>query len=136
MDAPNYPESHDNRLQATFPYAFYVWNRLTTRFELWCDEGKGAPPYKAMILKGPEGEFREPGDWVIDHLRYTDPDSGHKSHRHSTAGERQEWVRNLTDRKYLNGIEQDRRQERMEQLRDEALHVSKNGRVFGAAHAS
>jgi hypothetical protein len=30
-----------------------------------------------LTCQGPQGEYREPGTWVLDALRYSHPDTGH-----------------------------------------------------------
>jgi hypothetical protein len=126
MDAPSIPSHHQREIDQKFPYAFYTWNRSINRFELWCDEGRGAPPYKFLTCQGPQGEYREPGTWVLDALRYSHPDTGH--YKTGSKSGRKEWIQSLTDQAYLNKVEANKRQETMEKLRDETRFLHNHGR--------
>jgi len=127
MDAPSIPDSHLKELESRYPYAFYTWNRISLRFELWCDENRGGPPYKFMTLESPEGEFRHPGSWVIDALRKSDSETG--EWKLATKADRKAWIQSLEDRAYLQSLQQDRDEEYMADLRSRVRHLTGNGRV-------
>lgn len=132
MDGPCI-DAEQHRLKDKFPYAHYVWNRDIQYFELWLEDLRGQP-YKDMVLTTPGGAFRLPGEWVLDHLRETDGETGAMHNRHSTMAERGAWIQSMTDYKYLEKKEANRRSRRTELLRADARFHFKHGRVFDAAH--
>ena len=134
MDSPSINQSHYDRLKLAYPYAWYVWNRNVERFELWCDGVDGGFPYKAMVLKGEEDQYREPGDWVIEWMRRTDRDNGADEHRHHNASTRREWVSSMTNDAYREKLQDERAEERMYKLKDEARRFNHHGRCYEPAH--
>lgn len=130
MDGPSISSDHLARLKSRFPYAFYVWNRGKGCYQLWCDERRGIEPYKFMDLLGPEGQYREPGEWVIDALRRTDPDTG--EYQVGTKAGRQTWVQSLMDESYLEKLKEDRKNVELEQMRNSARWINGHGRVWGS----
>jgi len=129
MQAPSISSGHLKALSTRYPYAYYIWNAGLKRFELWCDEGRGHPPYKFMTLQGPSGEYREPGEWVINELRRSDPDTG--EFRTQTRSGRKDWIRSLRDERGLAKEVMGRHGTTLERLRDEARFLKRHGRVFG-----
>ena len=117
-DPPAIPRQHEKELNEKFPYTFYVWNRDTLRFELWCDEGNGGLPYKFMVLEGPLGEYRHPGGWVIKQLYMSDAETG--QHRHASPMDRKAWIQGLTDESYQLKHRAERRDYHHRELKSKA----------------
>lgn len=132
MDGPCI-DTEQTRLKERFPYAHYVWNRDIQYFELWLEDLKGMP-YKDMVLTTPNGHYRPPGEWVLEHLRLTDGETGADWNRHSTMSERGRWIQAMTDHKYMEKKEADRRDRRRRLLREDARWWNNHGRVHEAAH--
>ena len=129
MESPAISTRHLAELKQKFPHAFYVWCPAKGCYQLWCDERRGVDPYKFMDLLGPEGEYREPGGWVMDALYKTDPDTG--EYQVGTKAGRKAWIQSLMDQNYLDKVKQDRVDLEVHQMRNSARFINKQGRVFG-----
>ena len=129
MESPAISTRHLAELQEKFPHAFYVWCGTKNCYQLWCDERRGIEPYKFMDLLGPNGEYREPGGWVLDALYRTDPDTG--EYQVGTKAGRQKWIQSLMDHDLLEKQKRDRVDREVDEMRNSARYVNKHGRVFG-----
>ncbi len=129
MESPAISTRHLAELKDKFPYAFYVWSGVKGCYQLWCDERRGVDPYKFMDLLGPEGEYREPGGWVLDALYRTDPDTG--EYQVGTKAGRKAWLQSLMDDKFLEKQKEDRKNVELEQMRNSARYINGHGRVWG-----
>ena len=125
MEAPSVSSRHLHELREKYPYASYKWNRASHRFELWCDEGRGHPPYMFMSLEGPEGQYREPGDWCIRELQHSDV---HNALGVTTKHDREQWINSLLDQKQLDREKRDSVEIELAQLRNSARYVNGHGR--------
>lgn len=126
MESPSISSVHLKELEQKFPYVFYVWNRNRCCYEVWCDERRGIPPYKFMDCVGPNGEYREPGEWVLNRLRETDPDTG--EYQVGTKAGRKAWIQSLEDRAYLERRRRSVHERHMREIRDAARFVNRHGR--------
>lgn len=43
------------------------------RWEVWDEDAQGKP-YRVMTLESPTGEFLPPGEWLIEHINYRNPE--------------------------------------------------------------
>lgn len=129
MDKPSISSGHLAELGRRFPYAFYVWHPLKGCYQLWCDEREGVEPYMFMSVVGPDGEYRDPGEWVIQALRRTDPETG--EYQVGTKAGRKKWVQSLVNEDWAAKQQKDRIDLEIMQMRNSARFINHQGRVFG-----
>lgn len=129
MEAPSISVRHLRELKDKFPYVSYVWNRETHLFEVWCEETKGLP-YKFIDVAGPNGEYRDPGAWVIRELQFSDAETG--EWQTGTVAGRKNFIDTLYDPRVFAKHAADHKAIELEQMRNSARYVNHHGRVFGS----
>lgn len=88
--ATSIPDSFARALKAEFPYLFLRWSHERCRWGLWELDELGSEWFDCWI-EGPNGEPRDPGDWLLTRLRA----ATREAQGTTTKGGRLRWIRGL-----------------------------------------